>query len=121
MPKERRAYAREVIVALARGTNSLPPDPEQAAALKEARAKAEIARAEVQDARTALAEAEQRGQELVGKLDTACARAEAAEWAQMKATEALQASEKAVAAARTEADRFQAMPGLKGKLGPVIK
>ncbi len=51
VPKDRRPYAREVLAALARGANSLPPDPEQAAALDVAQADATAAKAAEAEAR----------------------------------------------------------------------
>jgi hypothetical protein len=79
VPKERRAYAREVLTALARGANSLPPDPEQAAELDAARAEAVAARAAEVVARAALAEAERHGLALTAELDAARAEVEAAQ------------------------------------------
>jgi len=64
VPRERRAYAREVLAALAQGVNSLPPDPEQVA--------------ELDAARTALAEAEKCGRALEAELDTVRTEVEAA-------------------------------------------
>ena len=87
VPKERRAYAREVLAALARGANSLPQDPEYLAELEKVRAEAEAARAAEVATRTALAAAEEREQVLAGELD----------------------------AARVEAERFQKAPGLRGR------
>jgi len=116
VPKERRAYAREVIAALARGANSLPPDPEQAGALKAARAETEAARAAEAAALTALAEAEQRGHELVAERDAAHARAEMAEQAKVEATGTLQVAKEAIALAQAETRRFQGAPGLRGRV-----
>ncbi len=116
VPKERRAYAREVIAALARGANSLPPDPEQAGAAEAARAEAEAARAAEAAAHAALAEAEQRGQELAAERDVARVRAEAAEQAQEEAANMLQAAKEATALARAETRRFQEAPGLRGRV-----
>ena len=116
VPKERRAYAREVIAALARGANSLPPDPEQAGAVEAARAETEAARDAEAAARAALAEVEQRGQELAAERDAARARAELAEQAQAEAINALQAAKEATALARAETRRFQGAPGLRGRV-----
>jgi len=116
VPKERRAYAREVIAALARGANSLPPDPEQVGVVEAARAETEAAWAAEAAARAALAEAEQRGQELAAERDAARARAETAEQAQAQATDALQAAKEATALARAETRRFQGAPGLRGRV-----
>ncbi len=132
VPKERRAYAREVIAALARGSNSLPPDPEQVTALNVAQADAAVARAAEAAAHAALTEAEQRGRSLAAELDiaraegevareagrqaeaAAVARAEAAERAREDIAGELQVAQSAAAQARTEAERFRQMPGLRG-------
>jgi hypothetical protein len=116
VPKERRAYAREVLVALARGANALPPDPEQAAALDAARADAAAARMAEAEVRAALAKAEQRGQEALAELGAARAEVEAAERARAAAAAELQVAEAAAAQARAEAERFRQAPGLRGKL-----
>lgn len=116
VPKERRAYAREVIAALARGVNSLPPDPEQAAVMEAARVEAEAAKAAEATAHAALAEAERHSQELTTELDAARTRAEVAERAREEVASALRAAEEATAAARAEVQRFQGTPGLRGKV-----
>ena len=135
VPKDRRAYAREVIAALARGANSLPPDPTQAAVLDAAQVDAAAARAAEGKARVALAEAERHARALAADLDGAKAaaaqagleassRAEAAAEARAAAVERerdgirdeLQAAEAASAAARAEAERFQQVPGLRGRV-----
>ncbi len=127
VPKDRRPYAREVLAALARGANSLPPDPEQAAALDAAQADATAARAAEAEARAALAKAEQHGQVLAAELDAArktgreaetaaMARAEGAERARKAALDELRAAEALAAQARVEAERFQKLPGLRGRV-----
>ncbi len=127
VPKDRRPYAREVLAALARGANTLPPDPEQAAALDAAQADATAARAAEAEARAALAKAEQHGQALAAELDAAwetgrqaetvaMARAEGAERAQKAAVDELRAAEALAAQARMEAERFQKVPGLRGRM-----
>ncbi len=127
VPKDRRPYAREVLAALARGANSLPPDPEQAAALDVAQAEATAAKAAEAEARAALAKAEQHGQALAAELDAAretgrqaeaaaMARAEAAERARKAAVDELRAAEALAAQARVEAERFQKVPGLRGRV-----
>jgi hypothetical protein len=98
VPKDRRAYAREVIVALARGANSLPPDPVQAAALEAAQADAAAARVAEGKARAALAEAEQHARALATDLDAARAAAVAAQEAQEASSRVV-----ALAVARAEA------------------
>lgn len=127
VPKDRRPYAREVLAALAQGANSLPPDPEQAAALEAAQGDATAARAAEAEARAALAEAEQRGRVLAVELDAAreagrqaeaaaVARAEAAERARGAITGELRAAEAAAAQAQAEAERFRQAPGLRGRM-----
>ena len=134
VPKERRPYAREVLAALARGANSLPPDPEQAAALDAAQADAAVARAAEAAARAMLAEAGQREQALMSELDVvrtaavavqkasrqteaaAAARAEMAEQARDAIVGELQAAKAIVAQAQAEAERFRKAPGLRGRV-----
>ena len=132
VPKERRAYAREVLAALARGANSLPPDPEQAAALEAARAEAEAARSREASTLAALTLAEQQRQALAAELDaararaevaqqtscqaeaTALARAKKAEQAREDALDQMRVVEAAAAQALAEAERFRGAPGLRG-------
>lgn len=137
VPKERRAYAREVLEALARGANSLPADPEQAAALEALRAEIEATRAAEADARAALTQAEQRGQVLAAELEAVRAtereKAQAkAMDAQASATDATQAQERATAAlqraerAETAIRQARSLPGVRGRLvrwlaGDVLK
>ena len=134
VPKDRRPYVRKVLAALAQGANSLPPDPEQAAALKTAQAALEAAEAEVAAvrvteavAREALMAAQQHGQVLTteldavrAELDVARAEIEVALDAKRQAeTAALAQSETAKAAAAlalAAADQLQKMPGLRGKI-----
>lgn len=77
VPKERRAYAREVLEALARGANSLPPDPEQAAALEAAQIETDRARAAEAEAQAALVQAKKHGQILTAQLAAIRAEIEA--------------------------------------------
>lgn len=134
VPKERRAYARDVLAALARGANSLPPDPEQAAELDVARAEAAAARAAETAIRATLTEAEEHGQVLAAELVAARAeikaereegrkvavaaqeRANVAERAREDAARELQVAEAAAAQARAEVERFQKAPGLRGRV-----
>jgi len=133
VPKDRRPYAREVLAALARGANSLPPDPEQAAILDAAQADAARARVAEEVARAALTEAEQRRQALAAELDAAraedavareaghqtevvaIARAEAAERAQEVIAGELRTAKADAVQARSEAERFRQAPGLRGR------
>lgn len=134
VPKDRRAYAREVIAALARGANSLPPDPAQTTALDAAQADAAAARVAEEEARTALAEAERHRRALAADLDAAraavtviqetsssaeaaaLARAEAAERERDDIRNELRAAEAAAAEAKAETGRFQQAPGLRGRV-----
>jgi len=137
VPKDRRAYAREVIAALARGANSLPPDPEQAAALEAAQADAAAARSAEAEAHAALAEAEGHARALAAELGdaraaaaaaqeardagslaevAALARAASAEQERDDIRDELQAAEATAAEARAEAGRFQQAPGLRGRI-----
>lgn len=126
VPKERRAFAREVLAALVQGANSLPPDPEQAAALKAAKAALEAAQAEATAARIAEAAAceallvsQEHGQTLTAELDVARAEIEVALDAKRQAeTAALVQVEVAKAEATlalATAERFQKAPGLRGR------
>ena len=137
VPKDRRAYAREVIAALARGANSLPPDPAQAAALEAAQADAAAAQSAEAEARAALAGAEEHARALAAELSDARVAAIAAEAARDAGSRAeasalaraasaererdgmgneLRAAEAAAAAARAEAERFRKAPGLRGRV-----
>ena len=134
VPKDRRTYAREVLAALARGANSLPPDPEQAAALDAARADATVAKAAAALAYATLAEAKRREQAMMAELDivhakaeaiweserqiaaAAVTRAEVAERSQKVATDELSKAEAKLASAQVEADQIRKTPGLKGYL-----
>jgi hypothetical protein len=99
VPIERRSYARNVLKAVALGANSLPPDPEIAAELAEARAKIEQIKAEA---------AQQRA---IWEAEREVARESQAK-AQERIGEALQRAEKAEAAIR----QAKTLPGLKGRL-----
>lgn len=126
VPKERRPYAREVLAALAQGANSLPPDPEQAAALKAAQAALEAAHVEATDARIeevaaskALLVAQEREQALTAELDVARAEIEVALNAKRQAETAALAQVEAAKAEAAQAlaavERFQKAPGLRGR------
>ena len=139
VPKDRRPYAREVLAALARGANSLPPDPEQAAALAVAQSDVAAARIAEAAACAALVEAERYGQVLIIELDVtraesgasreagrqaeaaAMARAEAAEGAREAIAGELRAAEVAVTQAQMEAKRFQPATGLRGWVARRLK
>ena len=76
VPRERAAYARQVLQAAAAGANALPPDPGQQADLDAARAETAAARAELEEARAAAShQVEQARSAEAGAL----ARAEMAE------------------------------------------
>lgn len=133
VPKERRPYAREVLAALAQGANSLPPDPEQAAALKAAQAALEVAEAEVAAvrateaaAREALVAAQQHGQVLTtelgavrAELDVARAEIEVVldtkRQAETAALAQVEAAKIEVALVLATAERFQKVSGLRGR------
>ena len=120
VPKERRAYAREVIAALARGANSLPPDPEQVATLEAAQADATAARAAEAAVRVELdaARAEGEASREAGRQAAAAAldRATAAEQAQEALAGRLRTAEVAAAQAQAKAERFQQTPGMRGRV-----
>lgn len=134
VPKDRRPYARKVLAALAQGANSLPPDPEQAAALRTAQAALEATQATAVTAREMLVAAQQHEQSLMTelgaihlKLDAAhaeldVARAEievgldAKRQAEAKALAQVEAAEAMAAVALATAERFQKVPGIRGKI-----
>jgi len=127
VPKERRAFAREVLVALAQGANSLPPDPEQAAALEAVQAALEAAQAEAIAARTAeaatskaLLVAQEHGQVLTAELDAARAEIkvvlDAKRQAETTALAQMGIAKTETALALAAAERFQKAPGLKGMM-----
>lgn len=134
VPKDRRAFAREVLAALSRGSNSLPPDPEQAARLKAAQTALEAAEAEVvavRDAEAAVREAllvvQQDRQVLATELDAVrteldVARAEievaldAKRQAETAALAQVEAAKAEAALALARAERFQKVSGLRGLL-----
>jgi len=126
VPKDRRSYAREVLAALAQGANSLPPDPEQAAALKAAQAALEAAQAEAAAARVAeaaaskaLLAAQEYEQVLTAELDVARAEIEVALDAKRQAETAalaqVEAAKIEAALALATAERFQKASGLRGR------
>lgn len=126
VPKDRRSYAREVLAALAQGANSLPPDPEQAEALRAAQAALKVAQAEATIARhaeaaasEALLAAQAREGVLAAELDMARTEIEAAVDARRQAeTTALaqvEAAKTEAALAKATAERFQKAPGLRGR------
>ncbi len=134
VPKDRRAFAREVLAALSRGSNSLPPDPEQTAALEAAQSALEAAQAEAVTAREMLVAAQEHEQSLTTelgtihvKLDAAhaelnVARAEievaldAKRQAETAALAQVEAAEVKAALALETAERFQKAPGWRGRI-----
>lgn len=130
VPTARRAYAREVLRAVAEGANSLPPDPEMAAALDAVRTDLSRAHAEIEAREAALQAARGREARLQAERDAARAAevterekvvtialeaqeaARAAQEAKERTTEALQRAEKAEAVIR----QAKTLPGLKGRL-----
>lgn len=133
VPKDRRAFAREVLAALSRGSNSLPPDPGQAAALEAAQSALEAAQAEAVAACRMLAAAQQHEQSLTAelgaihvKLDAAHAELDAARaeirvmldgrhQAETAALVQLEAARAEAALAQVTAERFQKVSGLRGR------
>jgi len=131
--KERRAYARQVLAALSQGSNSLPPDPEQAAALKTAQtaleaaqtaleaAQAEAAAARIAEAAACegLLAAQQHGQTLATELEAARTEIEsirgAGHQAEVAALAQVEAAKATAALALATAERFQKASGLRGK------
>lgn len=125
VPKDRRPYAREVLAALAQGANSLPPDPEQAEALRAAQMALKAAQAEATTARhaeavasEALLAARAREEVLAAELDVARAEIEAAldgrRQAETAALAQVQAAKTETAMALEEARKHQIIPGLRG-------
>jgi chromosome segregation ATPase len=123
VPAARRAYAREVLQAVAKGANSLPPDPELAAALRAAhealtRAQAELTAQEeaLNDLRVAKAAVEAERDAAKAAEDAAQGKAqaaiEAAAAAQERVTETLGRAQTAEAAIQ----QVRSLPGLKGRL-----
>ena len=110
VPRQRAAYARQILRTAVAGANALPPDPEQQAELDAARAETAAVKAELEAARAAndcqvqqaqsaeaaaltRAEEAERGREKTA-YELAAARAEVQiaqerEWAARKAVEAL--------------------------------
>lgn len=99
VPRERAAYAHQVLQALIAGDNTLPPDPEQEAAMA-------VLRAELDQVRALTA---RREGELATERDIANSRASAMEQERDTAQCGLQAAE-------AEAERFQKAPGLRGRV-----
>jgi chromosome segregation ATPase len=134
VPAARRAYAREVLKAVAEGANSLPPDPELSAALDAAKADLIAAHVEIEAAKAQIAQiemmAERQRQALEAERDAARAAeaaerekvqatateaqvaAKTAQEAQKRATEALGRAEKAETAIR----QAKSLPGVRGRL-----
>lgn len=125
VPKDRRAYVREVIAALAQGANSLPPDPAQATALDKARAEVSALRAELEEARVAGERAKQDAQERTVEVKVATVRAEVAERGREEAARELttvraeaEALQECARAAQEAADALRGeLAGIKGRGG----
>jgi len=130
VPAARRAYAREVLRAVAEGANSLPPDPELAAALDTVRDDLTKARAEIEAREELLRAAHDREVQLQAERDAARAAeaeglakvqeatSEAAEAARAAQEERERATEAAARAEKAEAAMRQAktLPGVRGRL-----
>ena len=127
VPRERAAYARQVLQTAAVGANTLPPDPGQQADLDTARSEAAVARAELEEARAAGDRLAQQAQSIEA---AALARVEAAERGQERVTrelatvqaevEAAQERERAAQAStmalRTELESIRSRGGWRGVL-----
>lgn len=122
VPRERAAYARQVLQAAAAGANTLPPDPGQKADLDTARAEAAVARAELEETQAAAGRQAEQAQSAGVAVQ---ARAEAAERGRAETTrelaavraevEALQGRERA---AQEAADTLRGeLEGIKGRGG----
>lgn len=116
VPAARRAYAREVLKAVAAGANSLPPDPELAAALDAARLALTDAQAAIAERDRLLGASVDRAEQLQAVLDAARA-AEAAMQSEVQ-EERERATEATGRAGRAEAVILKAktLPGIKGRL-----
>jgi len=132
VPKERRAFAREVLAALARGANSLPPDPDQAVELNAACAVAAQARMGEATARVELTQVEERARDAGHQAElaeearsAALARAEAAEREREEAARELatvraevEAAQKRERAAQETVDALRGeLAGIRGRGG----
>ena len=112
VPRERAAYARQVLHAAASGANTLPPDPAQQAALDVARAEATAAHAELAGARNAGRQVEQaKAAEAAAARELATARAEAE-----AARGRERAAQDAAAVLRTELEGIRGRRGWRGLL-----
>lgn len=127
VPKDRRVYAREVLAALSRGSNSLPPDPEQAAALEAAQVAVAAVRIAEAAACEALVVAQAHGRVLAAELDATRADLDVARTeiealrdtkrqADTTALAQIEAAKATAALALAAAEQFQKAPGLRGKV-----
>lgn len=127
VPRERAAYARQVLQAAAVGANTLPPDPGQQADLDAAKSEAAAARAKLEEVRAAGDRLAQQAQLVEA---AALARAETAERSREEAarelvaarieSEAAQERERAAQEAadvlRDELERIKGRGGWRGVL-----
>ncbi len=114
VPRERAAYARQVLQAAAGGANALPPDPGQQADLGAARAEAVAAWAELEETRAA---GDRQAEQARLAEAAALARAEAAERGRETATRELTAVRAEVEAAQgRERTAREAAAALRGEL-----
>jgi chromosome segregation ATPase len=116
VPRERASYARQVLQAAAAGANALPPDPEQAAALDTAQVEAAAARAAEGAALAKLTEAEQHVHELTAELAAAHTATKTMKQAWEGVTGELHVAQAVATQAQAKAERFQQMPGLRGRV-----
>lgn len=123
VPAARRSYAREVLRAVAEGANSLPPDPELAAALDTVRDNLTKAQAEIEAHEELLRAAHDREVQLQAELDAARAAEAASQLETQDAARAAQAERERAKEAQERAEKAEAairqaksLPGIKGRL-----
>lgn len=117
VPRERAAYARQVLQAAAGGANALPPDPGQQVDLDAARAEAVALRAELEEVRAAH---DHQAEQAQSAEAAALARAEATERGRAEAARELAAVRSEVEAAQgRERAAQEAAAVLQGELAKI--
>lgn len=120
VPRERAAYARQVLHAAAVGANTLPPNPEQQDVLDATKAEAGALRAELEEAQATGDQAGREAQERTAEAAVALARAEAAERGREEAArELVVVRAKAEAAQVRERAAQEAADALRGELAGI--
>ncbi len=104
VPRERAAYARQVLHAAVAGANALPPDPGRQAELDAARADAAAMRAELEEVKTA---SDHRAEQARSAEAVTLARAEAAERGREEVVRELVAVRAEAEAAQGRADALR--------------